>query len=105
MINIYHDNCLKKMKELESGSINLILTDPPFNTGHEIVYRDTSYDDDLDHNTYVEMMKLVLKEGYRLLADNGTIYVKLDYHSVHYIKVAMDEIFGMNNFLGVIIWA
>lgn len=105
MITIYHDNCLKKMKELESGSINLILTDPPFNTGHEIVYRDTSYDDDLEHDTYIEMMKHVLQEAYRILANNGTIYVMLDYHSVHYVKVEMDKIFGRDNFLGEIIWA
>ena len=84
MIQVYHSNCLKKMKELESSSINLILTDPPFNTGHEIVYRDTSYDDDLEHETYIEMMKIVLQQAYRVLADNGTIYVMLDYHSVHY---------------------
>ena len=87
MITIYHSDCLKKMKELESGSVNLILTDPPFNTGHEIVYRDTSYDDDLEHKAYLEMMKLVLKEAYRVLCDNGTIYVMLDYHSVHYTKL------------------
>jgi len=40
-----------------------------------------------------------------LLADNGSIYVHLDWHVGHYVKVLMDEIFGAENFKNEIIWA
>jgi len=39
-----------------------------------------------------------------LLAENGSIYVHLDWHVGHYIKVMMDEIFGYENFVNEIIW-
>jgi len=40
----------------------------------------------------------------RLLSDNGSIYVHLDWHVVHYVKVIMDEIFGPENFRNEIVW-
>ena len=39
-----------------------------------------------------------------LLADEGTIWVHLDWHSVHYVKILLDEIFGDRNFINEIIW-
>lgn len=39
-----------------------------------------------------------------LLSENGSIYVHLDWHVGHYVKVMMDEIFGYENFLNEIIW-
>ena len=40
----------------------------------------------------------------RLLADDGLIWVHLDWHSAHYVKLAMDEIFGYENMRNEIIW-
>ena len=39
-----------------------------------------------------------------LLADEGTIWVHLDWHGVHYVKILLDEIFGEKNFINEIIW-
>jgi len=39
-----------------------------------------------------------------LLADDGSIYVHLDWHVGHYVKVMMDEIFGYENFRNEIVW-
>jgi adenine specific DNA methylase Mod len=41
----------------------------------------------------------------KLLSENGSIYLHLDWHVSHYIKIIMDEIFGRNNFRNEIIWA
>lgn len=41
----------------------------------------------------------------RVLAGSGTLYVHLDWRTVHYVKVMLDEIFGINNFLNEIIWS
>src|SRR3989339_282543 len=40
----------------------------------------------------------------RLIAPNGSIYVHLDWHVGHYVKVMMDEIFGKDNFRNEIVW-
>lgn len=99
-----------------SGKINVIYIDPPFATGttfktsirkgriHEEknVFSDTWGVRGLD--VYLTFMyeRLVLMRD--LLAQNGSIYVHLDWHAAHYLKVMMDEIFGYGNFRGEIIW-
>ena len=40
----------------------------------------------------------------RLLKSTGTLYVHLDYHASHYIKIELDKIFGYDNFRNEIIW-
>lgn len=123
---IWGDNKLIMSSLLEkfAGKINLIYIDPPFATGadfkfkiqvgeeaeeitkeHSIIeekaYRDT-WGKGLD--SYLQMMyeRLVLMK--ELLAENGSIYVHLDQHIGHYIKVIMDEVFGSDNFKNDIAW-
>jgi DNA modification methylase len=123
---IWGDNKLVMSSLLEkfAGKINLIYIDPPFATGadfkfkiqigedaeeitkeHSIIeekaYRDT-WGRGLD--SYLQMMyeRLVLMK--ELLAENGSIYVHLDWHVGHYVKVMMDEIFGYENFRNEIVW-
>ena len=105
-----------------AGKINLIYIDPPFATGadfsiniklgdlewtkeasviEEKAYRDT-WGKGLD--SYLQMMydRLVLMR--ELLSDKGSIYVHLDWHVGHYVKLLMDEIFSKENFRNEIIW-
>ena len=105
-----------------AGKINLIYIDPPFATGadfsiniklgdlkwtkeasviEEKAYRDT-WGRGLD--SYLQMMydRLVLMR--ELLADNGSIYVHLDWHVGHYVKIIMDEIFGKESCLNKVVW-
>ncbi len=123
---IWGDNLLvmgSLLKEF-AGKINLIYIDPPFATGDDFsfevqigdgveiakepsamevkAYRDT-WGKGLQ--SYLQMMydRLVLMK--ELLADDGSIYVHLDWHVGHYVKILMDEIFGKDNFLNEIIWA
>jgi len=123
---IWGDNKLIMSSLLEkfAGKINLIYIDPPFATGadfkfkiqigdkdeeiikeHSVIeekaYRDT-WGRGLD--SYLQMMyeRLVLMK--ELLAENGSIYVHLDWHVGHYVKVMMDEIFGYENFRNEVVW-
>jgi len=57
-----------------------------------------------DIEAYVGWLKVRLEECYRVLKPTGSIYVHLDWHAVHYVKVAMDEIFGYGNFRNEIVW-
>ena len=124
---IWGDNKLVMSSLLEkfAGRINLIYIDPPFATGadfkfkiqvgeegeqivkeHSIIeekaYRDT-WGKGVD--SYLEMMWERLWLMKELLAENGSIYVHLDWHVGHYVKVMMDEIFGVENFRNEIVWS
>jgi site-specific DNA-methyltransferase (adenine-specific) len=63
----------------------------------------TTFDDRFDN--YWEFMEPRLAEAWRLLADDGTLYLHLDYREAHYAKVMLDAVFGRDNFLNEIIWA
>ncbi|MGH7751283.1 MAG: DNA-methyltransferase, partial [Gemmatimonadales bacterium] len=61
------------------------------------------YDDAF--SDYWSFLEPRLVEAWRLLADDGTLYLHLDYREVHYAKVMLDAIFGRECFLNEIIWA
>lgn len=104
------------------GGVDLIYIDPPFdskadyrtkvqlpgedieqkpNVIEQFAYKDTWKDGTM---SYLEMMVprfILMRE---LLSETGSIYVHIDWHVGHYVKVIMDEIFGKNNFRNEIIW-
>ncbi|MCU1524739.1 MAG: methyltransferase, partial [Microbacteriaceae bacterium] len=127
---IYGDNLLAMAALLAGddqtpslrGKIDLIYIDPPFDSkadyrtkitlpGATVDQRPTvaeqfAYSDAWANGTasYLEMLtpRLILMR--ELLADTGSIYVHLDWHVGHYVKVVLDEIFGKENFLNEVIW-
>jgi len=127
---IYGDNLLAMAALLAGdehtpslrGKVDLIYIDPPFDSkadyrtkvtlpGVELEQRPTvieqfAYSDTWSDGTasYLAMMtpRLILMR--ELLADTGSIYVHLDWHVGHYVKIAMDEIFGKESFFNEIIW-
>lgn len=62
-----------------------------------------TYDDRFDD--YWGFLEPRLTEAWRLLADDGTLYLHLDYREVHYAKVMCDALFGRDRFLNELIWA
>ncbi len=105
------------------GKVDLIYIDPPFDSkadyrtkltlpGGDISQKPTTieqfaYADTWKDGTvsYLRMLypRLVLMR--ELLSDHGSIYVHIDWHVGHYVKVLMDEIFGKDNFVNEIVWA
>ena len=55
-------------------------------------------------DSYLDMLYPRLQLMKRLLAEDGSIYVHLDWHVGHYVKVMMDEVFGKENFVNEIVW-
>ena len=86
------------------GKVNLIYIDPPYNTGGAFETRDFkhAYDDNFTIESYLAFMRARLELMYKLLSPSGSIYVHLDSNMVFHVKVMMDEIFGMQNFKGMI---
>ncbi|MDD4211452.1 MAG: site-specific DNA-methyltransferase, partial [Clostridia bacterium] len=66
-----------------------------------IAYKDT-WQNGLD--SFLQMMRERLELMKELLSPTGSIYVHLDWHTVHYVKVLMDEIFDYANFSNTIVW-
>ena len=62
------------------------------------------YGDIWDKERYLNWMYENLMAIKSVMSDNASIYVHLDYHIGHYVKILMDEIFGEDNFRNEIIW-
>ena len=62
-----------------------------------------AYDDRFDD--YWGFLEPRLAEAWRLLAEDGTLYLHLDYREAHYAKVMMDALFGRERFLNELIWS
>jgi len=107
---IYGD-CLAVMQELRPYSFDLIYIDPPFFSGNErrlqhSQKRGPSYDDTWEDGIqeYLDWMETRLVLMRDLLKLDGALFVHLDWHAVHYVKVMLDRLFGMRNFQNEFIW-
>ena len=117
------------LRSLADESVDLVYTDPPFNTGKVQrrtrlrVQRDATgerrgfggrryrstvvgtqvFADAFDD--YLGFLEPRLRELHRVLAATGSLYLQLDYREVHYCKVLLDEVFGRACFINEIVWA
>lgn len=112
---IFGDNllALKAIYEDQQGpniyktknKIKLIYIDPPFATKQDFMKdREKAYRDKIIGAQFIEFLRKRLILLREILADDGSIYVHLDWKKGHYIKAIMDEIFGEHNFLNHIAW-
>jgi site-specific DNA-methyltransferase (adenine-specific)/adenine-specific DNA-methyltransferase len=87
------------------GKVGLIYIDPPFGTGdiYDARGEAPAYSAKLQGAKFIEFLRKRLVFLREILADDGSIYVRTDYHFGHYLKAIMDEIFGKNNFRNEII--
>lgn len=97
---IHGDNllALKALERNYAGKVKCIYIDPPYNTGSAFEH----YDDNLEHSTWLSLMRQRLELLKKLLSENGAIFVQIDDNEQAYLKVLMDEIFGRTNFLNCI---
>lgn len=106
---LYHADNLIVLKNLLNdseikGCVKLIYIDPPYNTGADFENRNQefAYSDRFSTKEYLSFMRERLILMQELLANDGSIYVHLDCKMVFHVKLLMDEIFGLNNFRGMI---
>ena len=99
---LYLGDNLELMRDMPDGCIDLIATDPPFNTGKDWIQFNDKWEGGL--KGYLKLMEPRLIEMHRLLKDTGSIYLHCDPHASHYLKVMMDGIFGMKHFRNEIVW-
>ena len=120
---------LKVLQHAYHGKVKLIYIDPPYNTGGDFIYPD-DYAEGL--NSYLQFTRQANEEGVKLttnvntsgryhsrwltmmyprlflarnlLRDDGVIFVSIDDHEVHNLRLLMDEIFGEENFVADVVW-
>ena len=98
---IYNMDNLELLKQMESELVDLIYCDILYNTGKK--FKD--FVDKLGTpQEAIEWYRPRLIEMNRVLKETGSVYLQCDYRLVHYLKVEMDSIFGLNNFRNDIIW-
>ena len=127
---IYGDNLLAMAALLAGdehtpslrGKVDLIYIDPPFDSKadyrtkvtlpgleleqkptviEQFAYSDTWSDGTASYLAMITPRLILMRE---LLAGTGSIYVHLDWHVGHYVKVVLDEVFGKDNFVNEIAW-
>lgn len=96
-ILIHGDNllALRALQSKYSGKIKCIYIDPPYNTGAAF----ENYDDNLEHSTWLSLMKSRLEILHDLLSEDGFFCCEIDDSEGQYLKVLLDEIFGRQNYL------
>lgn len=94
------------IKDKVKGKVKLIYIDPPFATESDFSGSrgQKAYSDKTKNSEFVEFLRRRLIVAKELLANDGVIFVHLDWKKVHYIKILMDEIFGEHNFKNSITW-
>ena len=97
---IHGDNllALKALEQQYAGQVKCIYIDPPYNTGAAFEH----YDDNLEHSTWLSLMKPRLVLLHQLLSDNGTLFIQIDDNEQAYLKVLCDEVFGRQNYINMV---
>ncbi len=90
---------LKRLQAELAGAVRLIYIDPPYNTGTAMRYHDR-----FGHAAWLSMMWPRLAAARELLAADGAIFVSIDDHEVHHLRLLLDEIFGEENFVSTVVW-
>jgi DNA modification methylase len=110
---LVHADNLDVTATLPDGAVDLVYIDPVRRGGprappplqDETRAEPHRYDDTTDDpERFVAWLEPRLAESRRVLALHGSIFVHLDYRAVHYVKVALDRIFGRQRFVNEIIW-
>lgn len=100
---LIHGDNLPALKLLErefAGQVKCIYIDPPYNTGNKFAH----YDDDVEHRVWLAFLRDRIRLLRQFLSEDGSLWVTLDDHGVHYVKVTCDEIFGRAGYQATIAW-
>ena len=102
MNKLFQGDNLSILREMPDASVDLIATDPPFNTGKDWGAFSDKWEGGL--KGYLKFMEPRLEECRRVLKDTGSLYLHCDPTASHYLKVMLDGVFGIKQFRNEIVW-
>lgn len=82
------------------GTVRCIYIDPPYNN----LEAWSHYDDTDTHEVWLAKVVSHISKLRDLLVEDGSIWISIDDRQVHYLKVALDAVFGRDNFVSTVIW-
>lgn len=91
---------LRVLQPRLAGKIRCAYIDPPYNNQEQ--YR--HYADAWGHREWLAMLTDRLSIIRTLLSEDGSIWISIDDREMHYLKIAMDEIWGRDSFIATIVW-
>ncbi len=87
------------------GALACIYLDPPFGTGVVRRGRGLDYRDvDGEPESFVRWLSPWLAASRDALSATGSLFLHLDYRTVHYLKVELDRLFGIEHFVNELVW-
>jgi site-specific DNA-methyltransferase (adenine-specific) len=121
---------LDLLAALPDGSVDLAYADPPFATGasrrlrsirlgagertrpgfrgdataYEVV-SDLAWDDGAPLGEHLVALEARVREVHRVLAPHGSLYLHVDWRTVHHVRLLLDRVFGADRFLNELVWA
>ncbi|MFW9927204.1 MAG: site-specific DNA-methyltransferase [Candidatus Thorarchaeota archaeon] len=121
---ILYGDCLdaiSKYQETLKGQVRIIYIDPPFFSGTNytlksrsggdsksagILKEEVTYSDKWKGGLeeYLDFMRTRLEAMKPLLREDGSLWVHIDWHVSHYVKIILDDVFGYSNFINEIVW-
>jgi len=100
LIHGSNDQALDALGTSVFGKVKCIYIDPPYNNMESYNH----YDDRDGHHVWIRKISHHIEKLKSLLSEDGSIWVSIDDYQMHYLKVAMDSIFGRDNFVTTIVW-
>lgn len=91
---------LPELRDEYLGKVKLCYIDPPFNSLRAFA----QYDDSLKHSVWLTMIRDRFEQVWRLLADDGVVWLHLDNNEVHRARMILDDVFGEENYRNTVIW-
>jgi DNA modification methylase len=102
---LVHGDNAALLAAMADRAVDLVYVDPPFATGVVRRGRGAAFRDRApDPERFVAWLEPCLAESRRVLAEHGSLFVHLDYRTVHYVKVALDRLFGRDRLVNEIVW-
>jgi site-specific DNA-methyltransferase (adenine-specific) len=89
-ITLLCGDCIEEMKKMESETVGLIVTDPPYNLSKDY----GNNDDSMSFHDYIKFSRDWLTEAKRILVSNGTIYVFMGVRYISYIYTILEKELG-----------
>jgi len=108
---LIHGDCKIELQKIEQNSIDLVYLDPPFFTQKTQILKNKenkkySFEDSWENIiTYKNYIQERLEECRKVLKNTGSIFLHCDRSASHYLRIALDEVFGVDNFQSEIIWS
>lgn len=100
MIQLYNGDCLELMKNIPDGSVDLVLTDPPYGMDFQSHFRKEMYSK-IGNDKVLDWLESYVDECFRILKDNTAVYFFCSWHNVDIFKQAIEKKFKIKN---ILIW-